>query len=1738
MKRTCSPRLRAAALLATTLAACAGEEPLEELDSPKDRIGLPIPDDVGPPLQAPGEPRPYDACDGSVCERTEPALLHSGEFEETAVDLRVPGVGLDFVWVRRYRSRIGTTSAQGVGWDFSYDIWAEPAGAGVVRVHDGFNQEVELVANAAGEHTAPGYHRVGSHDAAGAFVVTFADGGTWRFRANTDPVAPGRIDAITDRNGNALHFVYDASSRLVTITDTLDRPFTVAYDADGFIASVTDFSGRQVTYDYYADGDPAGAAGDLATVTLPAITGTSTGNDFPAGRTTTYAYAVGSADPSLDHNLLTITNANGDTIIANTYGDSGLELDRLEQQAYGGPDSLYQLTYQLVATTGGVGLQTWVNDPEGFVQVHTFDEGNREVSQRVYDEPADRLLPTTITSNLPPGPSFETTLEYDADHHVLAIQQPSGARREYEYESGDPRRRGNIVEERVVDVSGAAAVQEYTYDPRFGNDRPGTQFATNIYDATLVWAEQTFDANGNRLTLTNGDPAQAEAWSYDARGRQIEHVAPTDAMGHAVVTHWMFYGTADGVQEGYLASVTEDVGGLELTTQWVYDALGRSIERIDPGGHSTLREFNAADQIVREYGPLHSRTRSYDDRWYDAMMELVGVSYLNTDDQGVVDALNPTIDVEYVVDVFGNEVEIRDEIAPGVMRVAEIEYDRNQNMIVHRSASAVAGETVAETTHYTWGGRGERSRVEGQGSAAALTISLTRDADGNVVAEEHAGSGQVRRWETEYDGWDRVVAITDPMGNVTRTVYDAAGRVVARQVEGERVDVAGSTANVLLSVEMSTFDPTGRATGSHTAWFDPKAGPGLDWVNEEVFLDGRGHPYARTDARGAVTYRYDDTAGRPSTMLDPVGNETHVTRDLEGYPTHRERHRLGPEGVTISALNVSFDGLDDEVGEVSPTGAVRTRRYDSRGNELGETDGRSGTGTSGNAILRDHDAAGRELGTHYVLTDDGEGSGSVIGTLSVSSTWDQTGRLLERTDPLGHTTTFAYDDRGRLASITYPGGSAESFEHDAFGDLVHQVDAAGTEIDFSRDLLGRITSVATIPGPGVDGSTTWETHAYDGVGHLVAANDADSSVSRKYDSLGHLIQETINGLTTQASYDAYGELETLVLPSGEVIDYLRDAAGRITSIEHDGATVAVLSHRGPDAVATRWFPEPGLASSFGHAPSGAVSSLVHQLGGITLESLSYGLEPDGLVEQITSLAGHGSRTLAYDSVGRTTSALRADPEAGPENAAYVYDANGNWTSVTGRAGGCNGTFTVDPLDDQYDTTPCEALAYDAAGSLQTIVPITGDGRDRSYVYDYRQRLVEVTDHDAVGPTVTAIAYDALGRIHTVTETKPGAGGAPLVSTRRRAYLGTRDVEHVTDTNVFDYVFDDSRDGHVLLRIDAGSGQRTYFAEDGLGSTILAVAQSMTGGWTHERIAYGDYGQPTFVQSGVPSSTSALGVERLFAGLEWHAGIGLYETGTRMLDPALGRFVNVDMGGRWDDATAFGNGYVYAGSQPFSSTDRSGRWKTPNYVNWWSQYHRTTMESTMLGRAQGRAGALRSQLSWVMTAGANNRNRYYAADNLSAWFAGYGCWACTSELRYTAMYTHNRLKRDVISLKHRTTGKNCGVDGGDLAWTTPDRYATIRICRRRFWDFDKAYFAGTPPSKLYSQPWTSGAGTILHEVTHNAGIGVGDYFTSVNGLPSNVIAGAKNNGFAAKHNADSLEFAALDCAFGLGAIRCD
>ena len=314
-------------------------------------------------LPLPSVPSCGRSVDSSVARNV---YLHSGEVFEHAVDLHIPGVGIDFVWARKYRSRLGPDTALGNGWDYSYNVWIETEGADV-RLHDGHTRSDLYEAQGDGTYTRREQFQEGAFVTGSTFELTFPDGGTWTFQPLDAAPEAGRLASIEDRNGNTIALAYDTSGRLESITDTLGRVVTVAYGTDGHIESLTDFAGRVVVYEHYGSGDPDGSAGDLKSMTTPAVTGTSNGNNFPLGKTTTYTYSTGFSDDRLNHNLLTITDPSGVTFLSNVYdtetAPAATGFDRLERQIWGEPDDIIDLVYLEPGSTVAVRRQWAVSAP-------------------------------------------------------------------------------------------------------------------------------------------------------------------------------------------------------------------------------------------------------------------------------------------------------------------------------------------------------------------------------------------------------------------------------------------------------------------------------------------------------------------------------------------------------------------------------------------------------------------------------------------------------------------------------------------------------------------------------------------------------------------------------------------------------------------------------------------------------------------------------------------------------------------------------------------------------------------------------------------------------------------------------------------------------------------------------------------------------------------------------------------------------------------------------------------------------------------------------------------------------------------------------------------------------------------------------------------------------------------------------------------------------------------------------
>jgi RHS repeat-associated protein len=1487
---------------------------------------------VEPPGPAPGDPS------GSSCSRggqNDPAgmFLFSGEVHSTMTDLVIPGVGLDFVWSRSYRSMIGTNTTLGNGWTFAYNISIRQSGADLILT-DGNSRQDTYFQRPDGTYSRDGFMREGSFDTNGNFILRFPDNGTWTFYPMNLYPQLGHISAIRDRNGNTIQFDYDYAGRLLHVVDTLGRTNTLSYDGNQFLSALTDFSGRTITYAYYQSGDTGGGYGDLKSVTSPAVTGTPNGNDFPSGKTTTYTYTTGNGDDHLNHKLLTITDPKGQIWVQNIYSTntnpSGLDYGRPVRR-YIPPRRTNDMSYSVLSPAPSnhfATQKTIVNDGVGNVTEYFYDSQNRLVMQRDYTGRATVGQPTTDLDNRPSGKLrgtdpdyFETSYQYNMDSLPTRVTYPNGNVTERYYETdfnpGTARRvRANLRLERSLPgpLGGdqPVVVEQYEYDTDMGGCC-GFNFVTKATDAQGNVTRHAYDSHGNRTNTIHAITSVVDDFQYDAQGRMTSQTLPDNGSSSRRRDTFLYY--TNGPQNGYLQRTIVDANNFALTTTYEYDARGNVVRTIDPLGHDTTNIVNELNQVVRQISRQITNnfgTFRYErDTTYDANDKVVQTDVQNLDEQGVLQT-NAYFTTTYTYDELNELTNVTQEVDPTHNIVTQYAYDANNNRTLVRLGQATSGADPYNTVTTLYDERNLRfQEIRAQGSPDQSTTQYDYDANRNLIRTSQGieDTNAARVTTYAYDGFNRRTSATDAMGNVAITHYDADGNVISQRLDGELIDLPGGTNNVRLAETTYTYDAMNREVQSDLAFFDTEV---------DVDIAG-GHAITRTAYNGnsqvlqtidpnnhSVSVAYD-SANRRSLVTDAKGNTASLTYDANNNVLLTTQVELSDLGSTPQTFHITnqYDALDRLIQTSDDLGNTTRYAYDSRNNRTTLTDPR------GNVTRYTYDGLNRLTTTTRVLTDNGLGSGTPTNSIVTTQTWDDTSRLTDQTDANSNTTAYVYDSLNRLVQTMFADGSSNSASYDVHGNKVASTDANGNVVSTTYDLLNRPRTNAISRGAGILGPDS-ELYQYDGLSRVVLAQNNDSLVTRNYDSLSRVIREhqqvTSSGAPTcsvTCSYDGVGNLLSCTYPGGRVINRTYDSLNLQRTNSDLSGTIATYSYFGPARVERRDSGN-GTRAAYAYDKGRRLTNDLHTVivGGAQIDSRSYAWDAGNNQTAMNDLLAPSldSKTFSYDSAGRLIRAATA--VAGPTNA-YTLDGVGNRTSVTGTNAG---SYFMDPSAsvadfqmNQYTTTPFDSRTYDTNGNLSS-------ANQTQFTYDCRNQLLNVSNFFT---NVFSAKYDCFGR--RIEKASP-AGVA------RYYYAGWQEIEEQNATNgtVATYVYGNGID--EMLAFDRG-GQRRYVHADYIGSTRKVTG---TNGVVLEQYRYEDFGAPSFFNgAGTNIAGTQLGNNTLFNGRRYDPETGLSYYSTRYLDHAAGRFTTRDSIGIWGDRYNLGNGYAYVGNGPMTRVDPLG-----------------------------------------------------------------------------------------------------------------------------------------------------------------------------------------------------------------------
>lgn len=473
-----------------------------------------------------------------------------------------------------------------------------------------------------------------------------------------------------------------------------------------------------------------------------------------------------------------------------------------------------------------------------------------------------------------------------------------------------------------------------------------------------------------------------------------------------------------------------------------------------------------------------------------------------------------------------------------------------------------------------------------------------------------------------------------------------------------------------------------------------------------------------------TTADYDDYGNatrRTTTIASMLGGAAQVTREVTA--TFDNRPDVWMLGLPTRTVTTAYDVDDTD----HPGRVVRTD-HDARGNTISiET----------NAIGRDYAACVAMTGDAHACEDKSN---------TVTLVYDASG------NPTTTTTTAVDGIVPRIVSTTwdadrvYPvtttdplGFSATTLIHPALGVPIQVTDVDGVTTNATYDGFGRLVT-ATRPGASSLGRSYVEV--INGNRHGLKTTDVRGDGQQSYeitDELGRVVDTAHLGfggaswIYARQELDNFGQLARASNPSFLPFP----TAWTTTAYDRLGQTLATT---GPDSATT--VTEPSLFATTSWDPEGHETYRLRDVAGRTIESghhivagtpygaLHFTYGPFDQVEQITDALGNKT-TTTRDPFGRVID--QVDPDTGETTSGY--DGFGELVHQK-RANG-----------DTFDHT------YDALGRL--VVTAGPDGTTERF-YDVGTgaagKATRISSPDGV---VTRMAYDTLGRIHTVAQTADG-----------------------------------------------------------------------------------------------------------------------------------------------------------------------------------------------------------------------------------------------------------------------------------------------------------------------------------------------------------------------------------------------
>ncbi len=1140
------------------------------------------------------------------------------------------------------------------------------------------------------------------------------------------------------------------------------------------------------------------------------------------------------------------------------------------------------------------------------------------------------IYQTNMVSGLPDfttGTVAKTSFEYDSNGFLNATIDPLVRRTDYVNDDlGRPVQillptQGNVeIDDAYVSLGRTTINLEY--------DSFGNLFQEEVVASTFYSEEQSGDAEGVFLPRVETQK-RLTSYLYDTSNRLIVSVAsspdqdidrsvessvvvdPSDPSLSSLsvpdsrpVTQY-YYDTLGQLQKVEVKLFDSTSGSPEFaTTQFDYDRLGRLVRTEAPaistavisGSNVSILDqspdtnytYYAAGNLLTTTDPEGlTATFEYDlwgrptsEAWTNGSEALKTTSYLY---ETTTWASNEDLLFSSNVGWQVMATTLDQSIDPStgqprntILQASKSLFDRDGRLNVSQQLLEEAGvpngvfddADIASTQTYRYYADGNLASYDDPGNNRT-TYGYDYLGRNDQIVEPPAPTSpisvQTSTTSLTYNLAGELEAMTDPTSVKTEFTYDALGNLDGKST-------SSSFGTVLLRED---FDYDGFSQPfRHTINPDFLDEPGthaeaVDVASFETsmsYYDRLGRTVAEQGGFTSLTTLGYDLAGRLTTLIDPVGNETTWTHDNSGYAV--------TESITVDGGTATRSYYRDTVGNVRFTmdrnGRAIVSSYDGYHQPASErwyTPSAAGTGFSlggsQGGIDFEYDGAGRLLAV---------GDGGISGQTEshqYEMVYDAGGRLTEELQSFERTVgstlnvgwSREYNKIGQVTDVAaYTGAS--TLETALSGQADHR--DVITYDDQNR--LGSITRYVGV-------NSTSETPDSSGAQHVVIYHDAADRLSEinRYDGPSASAGSTV-GWSTELTYDGIGRINTIEHSRGSQFTKYTTQWGADGQI---GLTISQVSHT--SAISSPLYT--GAERSFQYDARGQVVQDLSEQPGNTALSKAYSTDAAGNRDGYDEATGvYSYSDPSADFIIESDNRLAQD-----DTWIYDYDLEGNLVEKTSRAASSG-------LYEQW-----------------------------SYEWDHRNRLITTTlrTGTSAGSITTFVrsvenVYDGLNRWIGRIESAPGTA-----SNETFVYDGNQvSLQYGGNTLETRYLWSEGVD-QLLAEQDAQTDEITWTLGDHLGSVRDRV---LANGVLKQHVDYDSFGNiEDSTAIGLAPSAAATDAVFGYTGRALDEDTGLQNNHHRWYDAESGRWISKDPSGLGPDS----NPYRYTRNQPTMLTDPSG-----------------------------------------------------------------------------------------------------------------------------------------------------------------------------------------------------------------------